>query len=107
MSPLQKQKKKTRIDFLLYLVQERSRDLGSVQNDLWSRVGITSVAFMSLATATMSLICEDDFEGMIGRHFPLFFYIKKRSMDTYSQSHLVKSTIGVGDYIASGCTVGS
>lgn len=28
-------------------------------------------------------------------------------MDTYSQSHLVKSTIGVGDYIASGCTVGS
>lgn len=99
-------KKKTCIDFLLYLVQERRRDLGSVQNDLWSRVGITSVAFMSLATATMSLICKDDFEGMIGRHFPLFFYIKK-SVDTYSQSHLVKSTIGVGDYIASGRTVGS
>jgi hypothetical protein len=35
------------------------------------------VAFMSLATATMSLICKDDFEGMIGRHFPLFFLKKE------------------------------
>ena len=37
----------------------RVADLGSVQNDWWSRVGITSDAFMIFATATISLICKN------------------------------------------------
>lgn len=31
--------------------------LGSVQKDLWSNIGRTKLAFISFATATISLIC--------------------------------------------------
>lgn len=36
-------------------------DLGSAQKELWSSLGVTSVAFISLAIATMSQICRQTF----------------------------------------------